>query len=296
MNFELISAVAGADFGLGCRRHARARVAGFSVSTPTPYRQICRLLLLHLHTHTSTANHLFLVSQVVLYSNILPISFDRFEFFLAPYFSHALDYRSNQSISRRFFFFSLFDNSFLSSPFLSFYFLSFTRVLPLTPTLTRHLRNFTHYHWYGTITDAGGKKRISLVGGWSRLRRAACDGRRDTGHGFQIIRFSLCFRAMIVPSIAHRSKRASPPSRYDFSGRRYDSFMVITIPSTSRWRAIIKQRVFRRSGPPSWSNTAVPARKLGCDGDRGDGTRREKRREERGPCQVLEAVSCVLLG
>lgn len=81
------------------------------------------------------------------------------------FFSHALDYRSNQSISRRFFFFSLFDNSFLSSPFLSFYFLSFTRVLPLTPTLTRHLRNFTHYHWYGTITDAGGKKRISLVGG-----------------------------------------------------------------------------------------------------------------------------------
>lgn len=81
------------------------------------------------------------------------------------FFSHALDYRSNQSISRRFFFFSLFDNSFLSSPFLSFYFLSFTRVLPLTPTLTRHLRNFAHYHWYGTITDAGGKKRISLVGG-----------------------------------------------------------------------------------------------------------------------------------
>lgn len=175
-----------------------------------------------------------LYTQVVYTQFILPISFDRFEFFLAPYFSHALDYRSNQSISRRFFFFSLFDNSFLSSPFLSFYFLSFTRVLPLTPTLTRHLRNFTHYHWYGTITDAGGKKRISLVGGWSRLRRAACDGRRDTGHGFQIIRFSLCFRAMIVPSIAHRSKRASPPSRYDFSGRRYDSFMVITIPSTSR--------------------------------------------------------------
>lgn len=179
---------------------------------------------------------------------------------------------------------------------LPFYLSIFSRLLVCylwPPTLTRH---FTHYHWYGTITDAGGKKRISLVGGWWRLRRAACDGRRDTGHGFQIIRFSLCFRAMIVPSIAHRSKRASPPSRYDFSGRRYDSFMVITIPSTSRWRAIIKQRVFRRSGPPSWSNTAVPARKLGCDGDRGDGTRREKRREERGPCQVLEAVSCVLLG
>lgn len=300
MNFELISAVAGADFGLGCRRHARARVAGFSVSTPTPYRQICRLLLLHLHTHTSTANHLFLVHTSCIYSIYSPDLFRSIRIFSRTVLlaRTRLSFESIDFTSFLFLFtFRLFVAIILSFLLLLPFYLSiFSRLLVCylwPPTLTRH---FTHYHWYGTITDAGGKKRISLVGGWWRLRRAACDGRRDTGHGFQIIRFSLCFRAMIVPSIAHRSKRASPPSRYDFSGRRYDSFMVITIPSTSRWRAIIKQRVFRRSGPPSWSNTAVPARKLGCDGDRGDGTRREKRREERGPCQVLEAVSCVLLG
>lgn len=190
MNFELISAVAGADFGLGCRRHARARVAGFSVSTPTPYRQICRLLLLHLHTHTSTANHLFLVSQVVLYSNILPISFDRFEFFLAPYFSHALDYRSNQSISRRFFFFSLFDNSFLSSPspFLSFYFLSFTRVLPLTPHFDSPLYTLSLVRY----DNGRGRKKKDIA---SRRMMAITTGslRRQTGHGTRFPDHSFLF-------------------------------------------------------------------------------------------------------
>lgn len=265
-------------------------VAGFSVSTPTPYRQICRLLL-HLHAHFH-ANHLFLYHKL---SNIFSI-FDRFEFL--SHRTHALDYCSVNwllfTITSFFFHFSYSiknyrdNSSFLPSPFPTIFLFSLVYSLPLTPTLTRHLRNFTHYHW----NDNGrGRKRISLVGGWSRLPDSL---RRQTYTGcFQIVRFSLYFR-MIVSSITHRSKRASTVQVW-FSGRRYDSFMVITIPSTSRW-ATIKQRVFRRSGPPSWSNTAVPVRKLGCDGDRGDGTRREKRREERGPCQVLEAVSCVLLG
>ena len=39
-------------------------------------------------------------------------------------------------------------------------------------------------------------------------------------------------------------------------------------------------------GPTQLIQHSGPSEKIG----------REKRREERGPCQVLEAVSCVLLG
>ena len=53
-------------------------------------------------------------------------------------------------------------SSFLPSPFPIIFLFSLVYSLPLIPTLTRHLRNFTHYHW----NDNGrGRKRISLVGG-----------------------------------------------------------------------------------------------------------------------------------
>lgn len=131
-----------------------------------------------------------LYTQVVLYSNILPISFDRFEFFLAPYFSHALDYRSNQSISRRFFFFSLFDNSFLSSPspFLSFYFLSFTRVLPLTPHFDSPLYTLSLVRY----DNGRGRKKKDIA---SRRMMAITTGslRRQTGHGTRFPDHSFLF-------------------------------------------------------------------------------------------------------
>lgn len=71
--------------------------------------------------------------------------------------------------SRRFFFHFSYsiknyrdNSSFLPSPFPTIFLFSLVYSLPLTPTLTRHLRNFTHYHW----NDNGrGRKRISLVGG-----------------------------------------------------------------------------------------------------------------------------------
>ena len=134
-----------------------------------------------------------LYTQVVYTQFILPISFDRFEFFLAPYFSHALDYRSNQSISRRFFFFSLFDNSFLSSPspFLSFYFLSFTRVLPLTPHFDSPL---TQLYTLSLVRyDNGrGRKKKDIA---SRRMMAITTGslRRQTGHGTRFPDHSFLF-------------------------------------------------------------------------------------------------------
>lgn len=56
-------------------------VAGFSVSTPTPCRQICRLLP-HLHAHFH-ANHLFLYHK--LSNNILSIDFWSTRILFAPY-------------------------------------------------------------------------------------------------------------------------------------------------------------------------------------------------------------------
>lgn len=131
-----------------------------------------------------------LYTQVVYTQFILPISFDRFEFFLAPYFSHALDYRSNQSISRRFFFFSLFDNSFLSSPspFLSFYFLSFTRVLPLTPHFDSPLYTLSLVRY----DNGRGRKKKDIA---SRRMMAITTGslRRQTGHGTRFPDHSFLF-------------------------------------------------------------------------------------------------------
>lgn len=129
-----------------------------------------------------------LYTQVVYTQFILPISFDRFEFFLAPYFSHALDYRSNQSISRRFFFFSLFDNSFLSSPFLSFYFLSFTRVLPLTPHFDSPLYTLSLVRY----DNGRGRKKKDIA---SRRMVAITTGslRRQTGHGTRFPDHSFLF-------------------------------------------------------------------------------------------------------
>lgn len=131
-----------------------------------------------------------LYTQVVYTQFILPISFDRFEFFLAPYFSHALDYRSNQSISRRFFFFSLFDNSFLSSPspFLSFYFLSFTRVLPLTPHFDSPLYTLSLVRY----DNGRGRKKKEIA---SRRMMAITTGslRRQTGHGTRFPDHSFLF-------------------------------------------------------------------------------------------------------
>ena len=131
-----------------------------------------------------------LYTQVVYTQFILPISFDRFEFFLAPYFSHALDYRSNQSISRRFFFFSVFDNSFLSSPspFLSFYFLSFTRVLPLTPHFDSPLYTLSLVRY----DNGRGRKKKDIA---SRRMMAITTGslRRQTGHGTRFPDHSFLF-------------------------------------------------------------------------------------------------------
>lgn len=111
-------------------------------------------------------------------------------FFLAPYFSHALDYRSNQSISRRFFFFSLFDNSFLSSPspFLSFYFLSFTRVLPLTPHFDSPLYTLSLVRY----DNGRGRKKKDIA---SRRMMAITTGslRRQTGHGTRFPDHSFLF-------------------------------------------------------------------------------------------------------
>lgn len=196
-------------------------VAGFSVSTPTPCRQICRLLP-HLHAHFH-ANHLFLYHKLyqVIFSRSI---FDRLEFL--SHRTHALDYRSIILIgsslrSRRFFSLFVFVIvaviilllSFLLLPFPAIYFLfSLVYSLPLTPHFHRHLRNFTHYHW----NDNGrGRKRISLVGGWSRLPDSL---RRQTVHGTFPDRSFLSVAYAFGWSCrrSHTGAKEHPPSRYDF--------------------------------------------------------------------------------